>query len=118
VIDTNLSGDKVGSAGNSIITHSTTKFNPNVNIVINKKSTPKPVKPTESNSETSINEDLLEIMQMDDEESSSTTFILIAGVIIVLIFVALFAAKMALSKRVTVAHQRAAEIKSAEVKSF
>jgi hypothetical protein len=37
-ISTSLSGDKVGVAGNDIITHSTTSFNPNVKIVINKKS--------------------------------------------------------------------------------
>ena len=42
-----LSGDKVGVAGHNIVTHSTKNFNPNVNVVMNKKSSQKPLVPGE-----------------------------------------------------------------------
>jgi len=118
-VNTNLNGDKIGIAGNDIITHRTTTFNPNVKIVINKKSSPGLLKPNGSTSIATPSEpsEVLEVVQ-DEEESNSTTFILIAGVIIVLIFVALYVAKTVLAKKVVVAHQRAAELQAAKVKSF
>jgi hypothetical protein len=48
---TSLSGDKIGASGHDIFSHNTSKFNPNVKIVVN-KSTGKPVKPTEKTDET------------------------------------------------------------------
>jgi len=109
-INTNLNGDKIGIAGNDIITHRTTTFNPNVKIVINKKSSPGLLKPNGStNIAPSEPSEVLEVVK-EEEGGNSTTFILIAGVIVVLIFVALFVAKTVLAKKVVVAHQRAAEL--------
>lgn len=106
-INTNLNGDKIGIAGNDIITHRTTTFNPNVKIVINKKSSPGLLKP---NGSTNIAPSEPSEVLKEEEGGNSTTFILIAGVIVVLIFVALFVAKTVLAKKVVVAHQRAAEL--------
>lgn len=43
-ISTNLYGDKIGVSGHDVFSHTTNKFNPNVKIVVNKK-TSKPLSP-------------------------------------------------------------------------
>jgi len=43
-ISTNLNGDKIGVSGHDVFSHNTNKFNPNVKIVVNKK-TSKPLSP-------------------------------------------------------------------------
>ena len=102
------SGDKAGTSSVNIITHKDQTFNPNVKIVIDKNKSPV----IDKDEKTKLDQikDQLNDMLTSDKENHSTTFILIAGGIIVLIFMALFIAKLMLSKKVIRSAQRNAEL--------
>jgi len=90
-----LSGDKFGSSGHDIITHTSNNFNPNVRIVVDKK-IPKMVLPKDAKSSSDKEYELIEGMK--DEENVSGSFIVIAAVVIVFVCISLVVAKTMLKK--------------------